>query len=91
MFLNKKKLAVEEAWTRQRLAQARLLPIAHECDVECHHYFTRPASLIWPFAAGVLLTRFKRSAPAALEATSVALSAIKLGGKAFVLIRRFLT
>lgn len=90
MLLDKKKQAVEQAWAKRCIAQARLTRVAHECNAECHDYFTRPASLIWPFAAGMVLTRFKRSAPAALEMTSLALSAVKVASKASPLIRQFL-
>ncbi|MGQ7844639.1 hypothetical protein ACUNV4_09190 [Granulosicoccus sp. 3-233] len=91
MLLDSKRIAVEQAWLRQCEAQATLDHIAHECKEECNDYFSRPAALLWPFAAGVLLTRFRRAAPATLEVTSLALSAIKVAGKASPLIKRFLT
>lgn len=91
MLLDSKKLAVEQAWLKRCDAQSRLDHIAHECDVECREYFSRPAALVWPFAAGVLITRFKRAAPATLEVTSLALSALKVAGKASPFIRRFLS
>ena len=90
MLLDRKKSAVEQAWLQRCTAQARLNQVTHECNLECRQYFSRPASLLWPFAAGVLLTRFKRAAPATLEMTSLALSAFKVAGKASPLIKRFL-
>jgi len=91
MLLNSKRLAVEQAWVKQCSAQARLDQVSHVCNEECHQYFTQPAALVWPFAAGVLITRFKRAAPATLEMTSLALSAVKVASKATPFIKRFLT
>jgi len=90
MLLDAKKLAVEKAWLQRCEAQAKLRHVAHECDAECHEYFTKPTSLIWPFAAGILLTRFKRAAPATLELTSLALSAVKVVSKASPMIKQYL-
>lgn len=91
MLLESKKLAVEQAWLQHCSARAKLDQVAGECNAECRDYFSRPAALVWPFAAGFLLTRFKRAAPATLEITSLALSAFKVASKASPLIKRFLT
>ncbi len=91
MLLDSKRSAVEEAWVERCSAQAKLDHVAHVCNEECHQYFTQPSALVWPFAAGVLITRFKRAAPATLEMTSLALSAVNVASKASPFIKRFLT
>lgn len=91
MLLKQKQKDVEIAWLRCCGARARFDTVKRRSNRWCRAYFTRPASLIWPFAAGILLSRSRRSVPVALETTSILLSFSKVLGKAIPIIKRYLT
>lgn len=90
MLLQKQKQAVAQAWLTRCHAEAEFRGVKHECNVQCRSYFSRPKSLVWPFAAGILLMQFNRAAPQAIKATSLALSAAQLAAKAAPLVRKWI-
>lgn len=90
MLLRDQKQAVAQAWLDRRHAEAELSSIKQVCKVQCRSYFSRPGSLIWPFAAGLILTCFNRTAPQAIKATSLAVSVAQLVARAAPLARRFI-
>ena len=90
MLHGNQKQAVAKAWLERCLADEELRVIKHECNSQCRGYFSQPTSLIWPFAAGVLLTRFNRAAPQAIKASSLVLSIAQLVARAAPLARRWI-
>ena len=90
MLLRNQKKAVAQAWLDRCLAEDEFRDIKQECNVQCRSYFSKPTSLIWPFAAGVILMHFNRTAPQAIKASSLALSIAQLVAKAAPLARRWL-
>jgi hypothetical protein len=90
MLLQNQKLAVTQAWLDRCNAAAEMRGTSLYCNMQCRGYFTRPASLIWPFAAGVVLMHFNRIAPQAIKATSLALSVARLAAKAAPLARKWI-
>lgn len=90
MLLRNQKQAVEQAWLERCLVEEELREIKHECNRQCRGYFSKPRSLVWPFAAGILLMQFNRTAPQAIKASSLALSIAQLVAKAAPLLRRWI-
>lgn len=90
MLLQSQNRAVAQAWLDRCDAEAQYRGVTHACNVQCREYFSKPSSLIWPFAAGILLMRFNRAAPVAIKATSLALSVAQLVTKAVPLARQWI-
>lgn len=90
MLLRNQKQAVAQAWLDRCQAEAEFRGIKQECNVQCRGYFSQPASLIWPFAAGVILTSFNRTAPQAIKASSLAISIAQLVARAAPLARKWI-
>ena len=90
MLLENQKQAVAQAWLDRCQAEAEYRGIKHECNVQCRGYFRKPTSLIWPFAAGVVLMSFNRTAPQAIKVSSLAISVAQLVARAAPLVRRWM-
>ncbi|NND90547.1 MAG: hypothetical protein HKN42_06755 [Granulosicoccus sp.] len=90
MLLNQQKREVQQAWLNYCQARDRLDHDRDICNVECRRYFSRPVALLWPFAAGVILTLVQRSTPQVIEASSMLLSAAQIARKAVPLAREYL-
>lgn len=90
MLLQNQNQAVEQAWLHRCHAEAEFRAVKHECNLQCREYFSKPSSLIWPFAAGIVLMRCNRVAPQAINLASLALSVARLAAKAAPLARQWL-
>ncbi|ASJ73057.1 hypothetical protein [Granulosicoccus antarcticus] len=90
MLLKKQKQAVAQAWLDRCKKDADLRGLTHVCNAQCRDYFSHPLSLLWPFAAGVLLIRFKSVAPQLIKASSVGVSLVQLAAKAAPLARQWI-
>jgi hypothetical protein len=88
MLLKQQRQAVELAWQRRCSAEAVHQAARIRCSRCWRQYFSKPVSLIWPFAAGMLLAGLRRAPARAVQVTSLVLSIANLTTRAIPVFRR---